>query len=494
MNPRTAAGRGGALLLVAGFIGMSAAPLVDQFARDAEVRGPRLERRAAAPAVEWPVSPAEVLSLPRRIEARHADTFGLRDKLLRERGRLHWFGLGRSPAPIVDLGGDGWTYTTIDASREAWRGTMPLVDSELACWVDGLARRRDWLARLGVRYLFVVAPNKESIYPEHLPASWKKISPSAPTRLDQLLAALRAQPEVVEAPDLRPALLAARVDDQPGDELYTRLGTHWNGRGSIVAAEAILAQLQADAAPKDSIPREQLRRARLPGSGDSWGPALHIDDLLLQVDWQPEWPREGGARVHVASQGPERTVHSRSEARAGGPRLLVFHDSFGPYVQPLLTEFVAGSLWVQTSRFDLALVEAYKPDVVVELRVERAIARECRLAQEEERRVREAGATPIWSASLPCASPIKVEGLQRDAARGLHLVVAGVAEPETVVQVYWRPADELEFRRDRRLAFAASGSFEHMLSIPGGADAVCLMVEWSGQGSVEIERTEAWLP
>ncbi|MEI9865253.1 MAG: hypothetical protein WDN00_12025 [Limisphaerales bacterium] len=47
------------------------------------------------------------------------------------------------------------------------------------CW----KKRRDWLAKRGIAYLFVVAPDKHSIYPEELPGWAVKVRPQ--TKLDQ---------------------------------------------------------------------------------------------------------------------------------------------------------------------------------------------------------------------------------------------------------------------------------------------------------------------
>jgi hypothetical protein len=66
-----------------------------------------------------------------------------------------------------------------------------------------LRRRSDQLERRGIRCLFVVAPDKHSIYPEYLPET---VSVHSPTELDQLLPSLD-EAGVLHV-DLRPALRA----------------------------------------------------------------------------------------------------------------------------------------------------------------------------------------------------------------------------------------------------------------------------------------------
>src|SRR5262245_15097445 len=89
------------------WLGLLAAPSIDALARDAEARGPRRENRAAVPWPGWPHDSAEIAALPRALEARFGDTFGLRDRLLRWRSRLYLEVAGLSPTPqhVLDRSG-----------------------------------------------------------------------------------------------------------------------------------------------------------------------------------------------------------------------------------------------------------------------------------------------------------------------------------------------------------------------------------------------------
>ena len=84
---------------------------------------------------------------------------------------------------------------------------------------------------MGGRFVFVVAPNKHTVYPEQLPAGLGRSDTS--TRLDQLAAALheRGEPFV----DLRPVLMELKQSRRA----YQRLGTHCNDVGAHAAYLAI---------------------------------------------------------------------------------------------------------------------------------------------------------------------------------------------------------------------------------------------------------------
>ena len=83
----------------------------------------------------------------------------------------------------------------------------PFAAKDLDAWTRVLEERRDWLAARGIAYLFVVAPNANTIYPEYMPDRIRKAS--FRSRLDQLIDHLKAN-GFFNLVDLRPALRKAK--------------------------------------------------------------------------------------------------------------------------------------------------------------------------------------------------------------------------------------------------------------------------------------------
>ena len=166
-----------------------------------------------------------------RVDAYVSDRFGLRQYLLAAANRLNF----AVPLPgganrVVLLGKDGWLFWRNDIEQHS--GLRLLGQWEIENWLRNLGRLRDWLASLGIRFVFVVAPDKSEIYPEHLPDG----VPAAPfTALDQLTAALEAQRRF-DFIDLRPLLKTAKAEDQ----IYYKTDSHWNSRGAYLALAMVL--------------------------------------------------------------------------------------------------------------------------------------------------------------------------------------------------------------------------------------------------------------
>ena len=148
--------------------------------------------------------------------------------------------LGMSPVPEAVLGTDGWLYYTGPARERMLdrhvRGRAPFAPEELELWRSKLIERTQRFRSIGARYVFVVAPNKESVYPEHLPG-W--VGPKVgPSHLEQLMAHVKAVPDLTVI-DLRPSVIA----DKSAGPLYFKADTHWNARGAYAAYREIMRVL-----------------------------------------------------------------------------------------------------------------------------------------------------------------------------------------------------------------------------------------------------------
>jgi hypothetical protein len=354
--------------LIALFLAAIAAPTADSWLRPDEARGPEVaELRVATSRPVLRGLHRDLLTYPARYDEYFKDSFGLRDVLLRWHSLEKLFVFGVSPTPMVVMGKDNWMMYTREESLEIFRGVHPFTDSDLEDWRRSLEGRRDYLARRGIEYVFVVGPNKESIYPEYEPECYDRVGP---TRMDQLVSYLAAHSNF-RILDLRPALIEARRDDTPDEHLYFELGTHWNGRGCLVASREVRKHLHGLFPRVPELDLSQVTREVFDNHGDSEARRMYVED------WFPQ--RHTGysslrpARI-VNSGWTEAHPHRLETDDAELPRAIVFHDSFGPGIEPLCGECFSRSTWLPTGHFETSLIEAERPDVVIQIYVERVFA------------------------------------------------------------------------------------------------------------------------
>ena len=154
------------------------------------------EKRQLAPRPELPRSLQSVAELPKDFDAYLGDHFGFRSLLLRlhARATVCWLGVATAPNVEILVGRQGRLFYAGDGSLAYIEGQNLFAEGDIDIWRRSLRQRNEWLARRGIRYLVVFAPGSPSIYPEYLPR-WGHPS-SHGTRLDQLMSAMQACPEV----------------------------------------------------------------------------------------------------------------------------------------------------------------------------------------------------------------------------------------------------------------------------------------------------------
>jgi alginate O-acetyltransferase complex protein AlgJ len=362
--------RAGDLALSALFLATIAAPPVTWLAAPAGSAELAREFRLPAPPPRVEASWEAVRELPASFDAWYGDTFGLRSTLIRWHNIAKLELLGVTPTPELVLGEDGWLFTTVHRSVEVWRGADPLSPRELEVWRRVLEERREWLARRGIGYVFAVASNKESIYPEQMPAGWNRLGP---TRLDQLVEHLERRSDF-RLLDLRPALLDGKRRSAGEGDVYFELGTHWNDRGALYAYQALVRRVAEVLTPSFAAvaprPLEAFELRPTPNQGDSWAGRLYMEDRLRQPDVELVFQRRA-RRVPLDAERPQDVASEIDDPIL--PRAVVFHDSFGEKLRPLLSEHFSRIVYHWGADFDSAAIERERPDVVIHLMVERGL-------------------------------------------------------------------------------------------------------------------------
>lgn len=355
--------------LIVAFLAALLSPAIDQVVRSDLVRGPLPENRKAAPRPPMPKSWADVKAFPNAYDAYYRDTFGLRDVLLAANSVVSHYVFQVGTSSTLVPGGRDWINYAGEWTMEVFRGMRPFTRAELVAWQTMLETRNTELAKLGIRYLFVIGPNKETIYPERVPARYNRIGP---TRLDQFVEwmALNSKVEIL---DLRPALMAEKVHDEPGNYLYNPLGTHWGVRGAIVAYRTLVGKVQEWFPNTRMLTSDELLVRDTPTNSDSWSAGMYIPRVLVEQERHVEVPPALRHSPLILENGPP--FHAVFEDdRLPGPRVYFYHDSFG------LVFFVPGPATfskfesMQTAKFELGKVQASKAELVIELFVERTLA------------------------------------------------------------------------------------------------------------------------
>ena len=358
-------------LAIALFLCAIWAPLIDlvvgidrtrlSAARQEEVRFPEVRMR-------WSVLKA----LPGKLKWYLQNHSGFRAALIRWHGILKVEYLGVSANPEVLLGKDGWLFLNGKHVTQDHRGLAPFTADELESWRNILESRQEWLERRGIAYIFVIAPNKGTIYPEFLPDGMDGTGDDS--RLNQLVSYLRSRSRC-HVVDVRPALRRAKAYVR----VYHRTDSHWNEVGGVIASQEILRHLKARF-PRLQVPEwsESRTSVTVAWGGDLarlMGLKYDIGEERIEVlRREPRGPEPSFDAADVRYRGVVVTECTRGQI----PRAVVLRDSFGEVLIPPLSECFGRAVFVWSDStaqggFEPEAIERERPNVVIQQLVERRL-------------------------------------------------------------------------------------------------------------------------
>jgi hypothetical protein len=174
------------------------------------------------------------------------DSFSLRSPLIFAKRWLDYRLFLMTDIEEVHVGRNGWLYSrqSIDDYRKEACDRV----QEMQRLVLDLHAIEKIIEATGRRFLFVVAPNKSTIYPENV--GFVPKSTGCDRSLYDLFLETNEIHPVKSFVGLQQSLLEARTDNAL---LYDKAATCWNDLGAGVAAESIQAQLIQDASRKQAF-------------------------------------------------------------------------------------------------------------------------------------------------------------------------------------------------------------------------------------------------
>jgi hypothetical protein len=266
---------------------------------------------------------------------------------------------------MVLHGSDGWLFLQRDKNDVLGQhtGLVKLGPDERAQWRKTLEGRVEAGERLGVLWSCLVAPDKESVYPEHLPAEVEPVE-------------RRPVHEFLEVAEESGAPAAYALDwlerAKGGSDLYAKTDTHWNYRGSYVAYRAFCDLLSRQGADLEVVEEERLLWRDEELEGDLGGKVLGGPKLGAMTRVEVAEPR---ARLTFDSGVINHGWVVRFEKAAEGRTCVLFGESFAYFLLPYLKETFERLVFVHTSMFIPEIVERERADVVLSLPLERFLIR-----------------------------------------------------------------------------------------------------------------------
>lgn len=261
------------------------------------------------------------------------DRFAFRQELVTANAALTAALFRESAADSVVLGEDGWLYYA--DTLDDYMGVSAMSIRDLFRAAHTLALAREYVESRGARFLFTIAPNKNSLYPEHMPQKY----PAAQQQGNRERLALLLEDQGVPYCDLSAVL------SRETTPVYYKTDSHWDGYGSALSCDALVEALGGSGGL----------------SSEDFTLENHRGDLYEMLYPAGEKMEQGrvSAREQVFSyvgnfHAPDDLIiHTESSGDMGG--LLMFRDSFGNLLHADLAGFFSNAAFIRSAapRLDL---------------------------------------------------------------------------------------------------------------------------------------------
>jgi len=308
------------------------------------------------------------------------DRFAFRADLLSYNNNLMYkIGVSTKPEKIV-LGKQGWLYLGNSHAKtiSKFRGLVHFDSTQLSSWFNYFITIQNYLKSKNILSYIVIAPDKQTIYPEYLP---DYISRGKKTPYDQIIENSKS----LNLIDLREPILNEK--NNHNHQLYMKSDSHWNDLGAYIAYSIIMDRVKLDLnidpifLDSSSYHIVESKTSDLMylgmGSFDNKDENPYLkpnafgnNKIKVRSVFDDTWVE------HNANKNINKTSILVSNKRKNH-KLLVIGDSFTDRVSKYYNNTFGEVRYVHNTRYDEAdlssIIDTFKPDLVILEYVERSL-------------------------------------------------------------------------------------------------------------------------
>jgi hypothetical protein len=277
-----------------------------------------------------------------------------------------------SPTPKVLIGKNGWLFYDKPGNRPGtvnyYRSYTPFSVRELEQWKNLLGQRHQWLAARGIHYLFIIVPNKNTIYPEFMPDHIRRVNKKS--RMDQLVEYLENQ-STVPLLDIRQALKDAKIKYP----VYSKTDSHWNDYGAYIAHREIFKYISRYFKEAEPLPLSRFNIKTVNHMGGDLATMLSLHEEILReniirMDPSPPFTFKESPRENISRFVRQGYTQCQTALL---PNILMVHDSCYHRLRPFLSEKFSRVLYIWDWDFNFypEIIEGEKPKLVIDEMAER---------------------------------------------------------------------------------------------------------------------------
>ena len=264
---------------------------------------------------------------------------------------------GTSSVERVVVGTDGWLYYS--DTLDDFTGTGLLSERGLYNVSHNLKLLKDYVESFGSEFIFTIAPNKNTLYPDNMPYYYRKADSSVVSNAESLKPLL--EKNKIKYVDLFELFRSEK------ETLYFKRDSHWNGTGAAKVYDALIAASKTDG--------KTLSEYKIVTDETYIG---DLNRMVYPVTAKGETNRyyDTDGAFHVLTKDTnEESAWIMTENEKADSSVLVYRDSFGNSLYPLFAATFGKGFFSKATPYNAqAQMTLYRPEVVICEKVERNLS------------------------------------------------------------------------------------------------------------------------
>ncbi|MDE6035028.1 MAG: hypothetical protein K2G36_03870 [Ruminococcus sp.] len=250
-------------------------------------------------------------------ETYFSEHFALRPQLVTADGYIKSGLFRTSPDDDVITGKDGWLY--YGDTLNDFLNIETLSARGINNIKNNLEIINDYCNENNVKFVFTIAPNKNSVYPEYMPTRYV---PADDTGNYERLSGTFG--ENFPFCDMKEVILST----ESNIPLYHKEDTHWNNLGAYTGHKAIMNMLGKESCPEGNWTVRNDRKGDL---AEMIYPTAKADDTQVYSDYEYNYDYSGRFRGL-----DDMSIKTSCDGKTGN--LLMYRDSYGEAILPFMAE------------------------------------------------------------------------------------------------------------------------------------------------------------
>lgn len=282
-----------------------------------------------------------------------SDHYAFREDLVSLNAKITAKIFGVSSEDDIILGTDGWLYYS--STLDDYQHNNSVSERTLYSMARNTKLMQEYSNLLGVDFIFIIAPNKNSLYGQNMPSIYKtNVSPESDAR--RLLPYL--QDESVNYIDL------FELFENQDEVLYYKEDSHWTEKGALLVYNTLLDYNGTPHEDYSSVTPEIVNDHVGDLASMLYASNAGFEERLLYIP-SPSYSYINGANVD------DTLINTYNPSGSGN--LLMYRDSFGNSLLPFFANAYENAQFSKSVPYQMTDLITASPDLLIVEKVERHI-------------------------------------------------------------------------------------------------------------------------